>query len=161
MKKLFFSLLLALSVIGAKADAVVIVPLTAGVVSNIVSGSYLVDNITLISTTTNLTTAKFYDAATAITNIVRAAYTSYAGYATNYTVVFTNSATVLVTNTYSGWYTAPTSNAAVTNSRPVVYTIQSPGSSITSKDLLIGTIKGLSVVSDQDAQVAVTYRGNP
>ena len=80
---------------------------------------------------------------------------------TNFSNVFTNEASVLVTNSYSGWYTVPVAVAAATNSRPIFYTIMAPGSSITSKDLRLGTLTGLAAVPDQDCTVAITYTGNP
>lgn len=158
MKKLLLIALLALSTLVAKADGVALTSLTAGVASNLLSGTFIVDKVAVIATTTNITTVKFYDTSNTTTSYVAAAYTRYTGYATNFSNIFTNEAGLLITNTYAGWYTAPVSVSAATNSRPVLYQVSSPASSILSQDVKFQTIRGLAAVPDQDCQVVITYR---
>src|SRR5690348_16407820 len=110
MKKLFLIGLIALaSTIASFAQqTMVLTSLAANTVSNIVAFPCIVDNFNIVNNTTNAATINFYDSAATATNYVQQAYTSYASYATNYSVVFTNQTGVLVTNTFSGIYTAPT-----------------------------------------------------
>lgn len=136
-------------------------PLTANTVSNFLSGQYVIQNITLIASTTNITTVKVFDSSNTATTMVINAYTKYNGYATNYSTVFTNANGVYVTNSYSGWYTAPVAVSGSTSTRPIVYTLMAPGSMITSKDVNIGTLTGLALVPDQNCIVAISYIGNP
>lgn len=158
MKRFIALLALLFTTFSALADGVALTSLTSGAASNLLSGVYIVDQISVVATTTNITTLKFYDSSTTATSYVAAAYTKYTGYATNFSNVFTNENSLLVTNTYAGWYTGATSVGAATNTRPVVYSIVAPASSILTKDVKIQTIRGLTVVPNQDCQVILTYR---
>jgi hypothetical protein len=162
MKKLFSLIaLLGLLAISAKADGIVVFPLAANTASNVLSGNFIVQAITILNSSTNTATVKLFDSATAATNVYKYAYTSYASYATNFSTVFTNEANVLVTNTFVGVYTGPTSHATNTAVLPTLYTLMVPASATLSKDITIMTSKGLTAVPDQSCSIAVTYKGNP
>ena len=156
MKKLLL-LCSLLCVLNIRADEVVSATV-ANTPLNLLATGKVIENITFTATTAAITTLKVYDAATATTNYIQAAYSSYASYSTNFNVVFTNSAGLLVTNTFAGIYTGPTAVSAVTNQRPRLVTIVVPASSIRSKDVQIQTSLGLTVVSDIAGIVEVTYR---
>lgn len=158
MKKLLFFLFALVSGLVTNAQNVEVFTLTSATVSNLFSAPRIIQNVTILATTTNNTTVKFYDSSNASTSIVRAAYTSYSSYATNYDVVFTNSAGLLVTNTFDGIYTSSTSNSAVTNERPRVGVITVPASSQLSLDTQWQTIRGLSALPSANCIVTVTYR---
>lgn len=161
MKKLFIlAAVLALSLFSAKADSIATL-VTAGAASNLFTTGKIIDNITVTATSTNVTTFKFYDTSTTTTSYVQGATVRYASYATNVVVVFTNEANVVITNTYAGTYTYPITVANATSSIPAVQTIIIPGGATRSKDLNISTIRGLTVVPNQDGIVEVTYRNNP
>lgn len=159
MKKLILSTLsaLVLMVLPVFADMEV-TTLTGGTPVNLLSTSKIIDNITVLATTTNVTTLKCYDSSTSTTNIVRAAYTSYASYSTNWSTVFTNESGLLVTNSFTGRYTAPTANSAITNERPKVAVLAVPGSAQLNKDVTLLLTRGLTLLSDKDCVVTVTYR---
>lgn len=161
MKKLLSVILLAVSLVVSKADGLSLVSCAANTASNLVAGAYVVLNLTVLNATTNIATIKFYDSANTTTTAVKAAYTKYTGYSTNFSVIYTNENSVLVTNTYAGWYTAPVAVDAVTNSLPPIYTIMVPASSSVSRDLTLVTMKGLTAVPNQAVTVATTYKGNP
>ena len=159
MKALFTSILLVVSLVSTFA-ATEVFSLTNGTERVLLSSPKIIDNIAVLATTANNTTVKFYDAATATTNFVQAAYTRYTSYATNFTSTFTNSLGVLVTNTYAGVYRAPVAVGAATNEMTKITTIMVPASALLTRDTTIQTVKGLVALSDQDAVVTVTYR-NP
>lgn len=161
MKKLILSLFVALSTIAAYADGIVLQSLTATAASNILSGAFVIQNITVLNTSTNVNTVSFWDNATNVTNVVRGAYTKYVAYSTNFSQVFTNEANVVITNTYVGLFTGPTAVSAITNAAPTLYVIMCPPSTTVSRDIQIVTTKGLTAVPSADCQVAVTYKGNP
>lgn len=150
--------LLPLSVSLQAQQTMVLTPLTANTVSNIVAAPVIVDTIQLLNATTNNATLYFFDAATAITNYVQAAYTSYTTYTTNYNVVWTNQNAVLVTNTFNGLYTAPVANSAATNTRPALLTVVVPANTVLNKDVKIQTVLGLTAVGNQNLTLITTYR---
>lgn len=156
MKKLLIALLAVLP-LAANAD-VDIFDVTNGVPRLLFSAPRVIDNITVHANSGTNTIVRFYDASTAKTNVVRAAYTSYSSYATNFSNVYTNEADLLVTNTFVGVYTAPTAVSAVTNSLPTVYSIAVPASTLVGKDVSIQTLRGLSANADQDCQLIITHR---
>lgn len=158
----FFALITGLFVLASTMFAQTAVSaVTGGTAVNLLStGGYIIDSITFTATTTNNTTVKFYDSSSTATNIVRAAYTSYSSYSTNFDSVFTNEAGILVTNTFVGRYTYPTSVSAVTNERPKLTTIVVPASGQRTKDTTIINARGLTLLSDYDGIVEVTYRSN-
>lgn len=162
MKKLLFlsSLLLMTAFSAAAQETTEVFNLTAGTPLNLLAVPAVVSHFSVINSSTNVAILRFYDSATNTTNYVQAPYVSYSSYATNFDVVFTNQTGVLVTNTFKGLYTAPTSNAASTNTRPVIYTLGVPGSGAAEKDVRILPIRGLTALSTQDAVVSVTHTSN-
>ncbi len=160
MKKLFTSIALAMALVVPVLADTFVVPLTANVVSNAFASTKLITSIAILATTTNNTKVQFYDASTTDTNYIQAAYTSYVSYATNYDVIFTNSASILVTNTFRGRYTAPVVNAGSTNERPKILTVTVPASSLYNADVQLHPIRGISLLSPYAAIVTLTYE-NP
>ena len=151
------SLIILTAVLPAFADTTV-ASLTAATPANVLSAPELISNISILATTTNNTTVIFYDTTGTSTNYVQAAYTSYVSYATNYDVVFTNSASILVTNTFRGRYTAPVVNTISTNQRPKMITIIVPASAQYSSDVQLHPLKGLTLLADHAATVTLTYQ---
>ena len=153
---------LFVSVAAFAQQSVVTASLTYGTPAIVLTGAgYEITSIKFVNGVATNTTLKFYDAATAITNLVRPAYTSYSSYATNYSTTHTNSAGVVVTNTWSGIYRASTSNSAVTNERPkILGPFVAPASSTTELDgFQVSTALGLVVLSDlASGTIQVTYR---
>lgn len=159
--KSIYTILFALALTVSTAfgqQSMVLTPLAANTASNVLTGAKIIDNITVLNATTNAATLKFYDSGTTATNYVQAAYTSYASYATNFNVVFTNQNNVLVTNTFAGIYTAPTSNTLATNTRPAVLTVVIPANTSLNKDVKLQTILGLTAIGDQALTLITTYR---
>jgi hypothetical protein len=161
MKKLFTIIaalaLLAVSVLRAQADSVASA-VTAGACSNLLSSPKLVSSITVTATTTNTTTFKFYDTSNTTTTRVQAAYSSYSSYNTNFSTIFTNEDGLLITNSFKGIYTYPTSVSASTSSLPAVVTIVIPASSQRTKSVRLQNVRGLAVVPDKDGIVEVDYQ---
>ena len=73
MKKLFLSLfgIFAAASLFAQTDASIVRSMTAGAVSNYLSGKFLVGSTRIVNSSTNTATIKFYDWATAATSVVR------------------------------------------------------------------------------------------
>lgn len=136
----------------------VLTSLAANTVSNLVSQAALIDNFAIVNATTNDATVTFYDSSNTSTTIVRNAYVSYSSYATNFNVVFTNATGVLVTNTFSGMFTGPTTNSAVTNARPVIMSIPVPANSILNKDVRLQVLRGINAIPNQAVTITTTYR---
>ena len=143
----------------AFGDVFVSYPAAANVSSNAVTGGAgMLRTLQWVNTSTNLARIKWYDASTTTTNIVRAAYTSYSPYSTNWNSVSTNAYGIVVTNTFSGIYYAATSNTAITNERPRMLEFVVPAStSVTLTDLNLSFSKGLTVVPDNAGTYALTY----
>lgn len=124
-------------------------------------GKYEVLGVLFQNSVATNTTLKFYDAGTASTSIVRQAYTSYSSYATNFNNVWTNTAGLLITNTFAGTYRASTSVAAVTNERPkILGPLAAPASAVlTVDDLGFSPNLGLVALSDfASGTLQITYR---
>lgn len=152
--------LLALAIPAKAQQLMVLTSLSANTTSNILSASAIIDNLTLINTTTNNAQVNFYDSSNTTTTRVQAAYTAYSSYSTNFSVVWTNEANVLVTNTFSGLYTGPTAVSASTNTLPLVISLFVPASTILNKDVRLHTIRGLNATASQALTLTTTYR-NP
>lgn len=143
----------------AQAAQTVVVPLAANTVSNILATPKLIDGITLTAGTTNTTTVYFYDAATATTSMVQAAYTRFESYATNYTITFTNQSGIIVSNTFAGIYTAPIATLIATNERPKMLSIVVPGSAqVALSDLQLQSLQGLTAVPTHAVVATVLFR---
>lgn len=123
-------------------------------------GNYVVKDILFINgNTTNAATIKFYDSTANGTNLVIGGRTVYSSYTTNYNIVHTNSAGIVITNTVSGLYTYGTVVGQTTNERPTVvgpYLITANGSR-TLADVNISPLLGLTIYSTQAGTVEVTY----
>lgn len=162
MKRLFIALIALFVTASVHAASVSMFTLTNNAAIRLLSVQAAVDNLTVYNSSTNAATIRFYDSNAAsgagMTSIVRAAYTSYSTYATNYDVAFTNEYNVIITNTFVGTYTAGTSVSAVTNERPVVAILQVPATTILSQDIKLLPVRGLTALSDQDGVLTVTYR---
>lgn len=160
MKKLINSILIGLfAAFSAFAQVTISQAITGGTVANLLaSGGVIVDSITFTATTATNTTVKLYDSSAATTNVVRAAYTSYASYATNFDTVFTNESGILVTNTFDGRWTYPTAVSAVTNERPKVLNFVVPASGQRTKDTIWSPARGITILTSNDGIVEVTYR---
>lgn len=163
MKKFFaslFGVFAALSLF-AQADASIVRSMAAGTVSNYLSGKYIIESVRIVNTSTNNATIKFYDWATAATNVIRAAYTVVDSYSTNYNVVYTNSAGIVATNTFKGWYTDNRTVAAVTNEQSRLGEFQVTAS--TTRDLPFNpvVVRGLTVLSDQAGTIEIVYSSIP
>lgn len=160
MKKLINVMLgLFLTASVAVAQVTISQSITGGTVANLLaSGGVIVDSITFTATTATNTVVKLYDSSTATTNIVRAAYTSYASYATNFDTVFTNESGILVTNTFDGRWTYPTAVSATTNERPKVLNFVVPASGQRTKDTIWSPARGITILTSNDGIVEVTYR---
>lgn len=160
MKNLF-KLLASLTLVAFAAFGQVTISqaVTGGTVANLLSsGGVVVDSITFTASTTTNTTVKIYDSSTTATNYVAAAYSRWASYATNYDNVWTNESGILVTNSFSGRYTYPTSVSAATNERPKVLNFVVPGSGQRTKDTLWTPARGITILTSNDGIVEVTYR---
>lgn len=144
----------------AQSQTTTTVPLTANTVANVVAGRYVVDQFYFVNTSTNIATIKLYDAATAITNVVRPAYNSILSYATNYNVVFTNIDGIIHTNTLSGYASITVANSAVTNERVRLIEFVVPASSSLALPAQAIVANGLTALSSQSGSLMVTYRGN-
>lgn len=163
--KTFLKLIAAawlLTLTAAAQYTVIVQPTTANAVSNYLSGRYTITELKFSNgSSSNNATLKFYDWATAATNVIRAAYTSYTSYQTNWNVAYTNSAGIVATNTFSGWYSLEVSNAAVTNEQTRLATI-TVGAGKTDQLLPITPIvaRGLTLLPDQAGTLQITYRSN-
>jgi hypothetical protein len=156
-----FGIFAALSLFG---QTVIVRTVTANAVSNYLSGRYLIESLQYFgaTSTNDSTTLKFYDWATAATNVVRAAYTSKNSYTTNYSTVYTNSAGIVSSNSFSGLYIADVSNSAVTNEQTRLATYQVPaGNAGTDLPSALQVARGLVLVSDQTGTIEITYRSAP
>lgn len=158
MKKILFTIALAvLPFLAYSQQLMSVKALPAATATSVLTASAILDNITIINATTNTVTVDFFDSATTSTTMVQAAYTTYASYATNFNVVFTNQNDVLVTNTFSGIYTYPTVVAVATNTRPKM-TVVIPASSTLNKDVKAQVMKGLTAMSSDTTTLTLTYR---
>ena len=164
MKKLLLSLfgaLLATSLFAQSTGTSIVRSMAANTVSNYLSGRYIVNSVRIVNSSTNSATIKFYDWATAATNIVRAAYVVVDNYSTNYNVVYTNSAGIVATNTFSAQYIANRTVSAVTNEQSQLGAFQVTAS--TTRDLPFSPLvmRGLTVLSDQAGTIEINYSAVP
>lgn len=158
MKKLLSLLILA--VLPLQAQDITAATTSTTPVS-LLSGRYVVHQLTLTATTAAATTFKFYDTTGTSTNVVQAQYTKPLTYSTNWTTVHTNDTGFVITNTFTGTYvTSETVNAA-TNQRPALWTIVVPASAsrtIDARDRLL--TRGLLVYSSAAGVAEVEYTKN-
>jgi len=164
MKKLLtslFGIFAAFSLFAQSSGTTIVRSMAANTVSNYLSGRYIVNSVRLVNSSTNSSTVKFYDWATAATNIVRAAYIVVDNYSTNYNVVYTNSAGIVATNTFVGQYIANRTVSAVTNEQTQMGAFQVTAS--TTRDLPSSPLvmRGLTVLSDQAGTIEINYSAIP
>lgn len=160
MKKLLFVAIVALvSVFTAQAQNLSKLQLlTSATVSNIFSHPVVITEVAFVNASTNDATVYFYDSSTAATSVVRAAYTSYSSYATNYESVVTNSAGYIYTNTFSGIYTAATAVDAVTNERPKMAIFVIPAATTVSQDVKLQAVRGVAAYPTESLTAVISYR---
>ena len=160
MKRILAFISVLLFGLAAQAQGLILVrAVAAGTVSNYLAGRYIIDTLEFEnSNTTNTATVKLYDWATAATNIVRAAYTSKLSYATNYSVVYTNSADIVATNTFVGTYIANVSNSAVTNEQTRLREYLVPASTLAELTEPPQVARGLTLLSTTAGTVRIYYR---
>jgi len=163
MKKLlaFILPLFAAFSLFAQSDSSIVRSFASGTVSNYLAGKYIISGIRIVNSSTNNATVKFYDWATAATNIVRAAYTTVDSYATNYNVVYTNSAGIVATNTFNAWYSANRTVSAVTNEQTRLGEFQVTASSTRDLPFTPLVVRGLTLLADQAGTIEVTYSAIP
>lgn len=161
MNKLLIAVLAIFAISARAADLSTVQSVSATTPLTLVSGgNWLVKAVTWINAnTTNTATIKFYDSSANVTSVVRAAYNSYTSYATNFSSTFTNTAGIIVTNTYAGIYTAATANTAVTNERPTVLGpwVIPVSATYVVDDFKYAPINGLTVYSTLAGTVQVDY----
>lgn len=161
-KLLIYAASLLLSFSAFAQNKTITAALTYGTPSLVLTGGkYEILGVLFQNSVATNTVLKFYDAGTASTSVVRQAYTSYSSYATNFSTTFTNTAGIVVTNTWSGTYRAATSNASVTNERPkILGPLAAPASAVlTVDDLAISPNLGLVALSDSaSGTLQITYR---
>jgi hypothetical protein len=135
--------------------------LTAGTAASVLTGRQVVDSLAYFNqNTTNVATLKFYDAATAVTNIVRPAYTAVVSYETNFTTITTNITGILQTNSFTGWYSGLSSISITTNERTRLGTAVVPPNTRLALPMQFLTAQGLTVLSDTAGILEVGYKGN-
>lgn len=158
MKAFILALLLMFGVSAAAQNSIV-KAITANTPTNILEGRYLIQEIVFANgSTTNAATINVYDWHTSETNVVRAAYTSYIDYATNYTVIHTNQAGLLSTNIFAGWAYIAQENAAVTNEQTIKRQMQVPANTIGENDTPILVLRGFTLLSTESGTATITYR---
>lgn len=160
LKNLFLSLALAVFSLtpSVKAASTAVDVAAGGTAYSVLTSAANVFTIQFTSTTTNASVLRLYDSATTTTNYVRAQYTNWVSYATNYNQVFTNQDNVIVTNTFSGIYTGPVVVAAATNTLPAVAIIVAPANGSTTRTINVQTVKGLTVVGSNPGVLELDYR---
>jgi hypothetical protein len=158
MKKLLSLALGLILAFAGFADNYTSAALTGGTASTLLSsGGYAIAQLTFTASTTNATTIKVYDSSSS-TNVVRAAYTNFTTYATNFNSVFTNESGVLITNTFDGTYTGPVANAAVTNERPVLAQFIVVGNGQRTLSFNTPVARGLVAVASANGTLEVQYQ---
>ena len=127
----------------------------------LLSGRYVIHQLTLTATTAAATTFKFYDTSGTSTNVVQAEYSRPLTYSTNWTTTVTNIDGIVITNTFTGTYVTSETVTAATNQRPAIWTIVVPASSsrsIDTRDRLL--TRGLLVYSSAAGVAEVEYTKN-
>lgn len=146
----------------AQGDLSIVRTIGAGAVSNYLSGKYIIDSVRVINgNSSNTLTIKFYDWNAAVTSVVRSAYTTVSGYSTSYNSIYTNSAGIVATNTYKGWYTANTTVAAVTNEQSRLGEFQVSGGATRDLPFNPVVVRGLTALSDVAGTIEIVYSSIP
>ena len=159
MKTLKFLILsLALSLGALAQQTAVSVLSTGGTAYNILANAATISSISLTSTTTNAAVLYLFDTATTTTNYVQAAYTGVTSYATNWALTWTNESGVLITNTFVGTWTGPTTVSATTNTLPTVAALVAAGNQTSVRNTTITAGVGITAVASQPAILQINYR---
>lgn len=154
MKRLFILFLLAAG--SAFAQDSTVATLAANTVANALSTAPALNEIRIINTNAGAITVKFYDVATATTNIIRPAYKSITSYNTNYSILVTNFG-VITTNSFTGTVRAVVSNASVTNELSRLATIAVPGAGTHTFTPNFSIVNGLTLLSTGTATVQIDH----
>lgn len=161
MKKLLFILSALIGLNAAAQSKVLVQAVTKDTPLTLLSGGkYTITEFVFANALTNTGTIWFYDSTSNSTNYVQGAYTAYTSYATNYSTTFTNTAGIVITNTFSGTYRGSTSVAASTNERPVILgPFYIAGSAATEvSGVAVSPNLGLTVRAESSGTLQVTYR---
>lgn len=157
MKNFILTLALVLGFAARAATAVTDIAV-AGTAYNVLATPATLTTVAFTSTTTNTAVLRLFDSATTTTNYVRAAYTNWVSYATNFSVVITNGDGVLVTNTFDGSFSGPVTVAAATNTLPLLTILIAPPNQTVTKQITVPTARGLTAVGNGVGVLEVNYR---
>lgn len=104
----------------------------------------------------------FYDNNTNDIVYTNAAWVSRTTVSTNVSTVFTNQQGIVQTNSYPGQYTTLVTNAAATNTLPLMTSFSVPANSTQEQTLQVSAIKGAVVkLSTQVTNVSITVTYQP
>lgn len=161
MKRILTIALLAFGLSAAAQERVLTATVVAATPTNLLSGGkYLIKDIILSNTNAAASGQFWFYDSTGGTNYVQAAYTQIGTpYATNYSVVWTNAAGLLITNTVSSLYTPSTSVSASTNQLPKIVGPHLVGinTSRTLSDVNKTPNRGFTLYSTVGGSVEVLY----
>lgn len=163
MKRLLLSFLAVFAIAFSQAQTFVSSTLATNTPVALITAPTTLLSLQLTATTANSTTFKFYDfddATASKTNVVYAATVRYVDYATNYTVQITNTAGIVLTNTFVGNYKEAQVVSAVTNERPRTLTITVPASSSRTITLSKRLRNGLVAQANYAGLVEVEHETN-
>jgi len=159
MNKLKLFILSALLSFGALAQQVAVATLTTGGTAyNVLANPSAISSFTFTSTSTNPAVLYLFDSATTTTNYVQAAYTGTTTYATNWALVWTNESDIVITNTFVGTWTGPTTVSATTNTLPVLAAAVAPGNGQSVRSVNINTTRGITAVASTPGILQINYR---
>lgn len=157
----YLSMLAAIFLVAASTQAQTTnVSLSTGT-NQVIIGSYQL--FTLVAASgTNSVTIDLYDNAQTNITYTNAQYITQTTVSTNVTVIFTNSVGNIQTNKYPGQWTYSVTNAANTNTLPILQTfVLTPNTSIT-RTVDMTVIKGLvAKASSSNSTLAVTFTALP
>jgi hypothetical protein len=149
----------------AQGSAIFSTNLSASATNSIITNACYISEIDLISGSGTVSTLNFYDSiggtnTYAFTN----SYVTRVTVFTNIVSVLTNGMGTVYTNTYPGEYTSLVTNAAATNTLPIIMTFSSVANTRQARSpLRIVCTKGLTVVTDAAGtnQTVIVYYAYP
>lgn len=158
MNKFLLSIALVFASLSALGQTAVSVLTTGGTAYNVLAAPATISSISFTSTTTNPAVLYLFDTATTTTNYVQAAYSGVTSYATNMVTTWTNESGVVITNTFVGTFTTPTTVTATTNTLPVaVALVAAPNASVVRNGPVTMGV-GLTAVASQPGILQINYR---